>query len=558
MSKKQSKQTLYHSSRHWICVVVFACLFASLFYKIVSFDAEQLSFLRDQSDKRSLRYQDVAFRRGDILDRNGRPLAVSTRIFSIYVDPHYYSNTVGNAAIISAFIGISSEDIIARIQKRDQSRYVVLARNLHPGIAESIERADVLGLYLEEGFKRFYPASETTGQLLGYTNDEGTGIEGIELAFNSWLRTKKNQRKKVIVDGHGQVIKDFGVLNQGSAGKDLVLSIDLRIQELAYIAIQKQVRKANANHGFVVVVDPQNGEILALAGYPSFNPNNRSEIDYATVRNRVFADAVEPGSIIKPITVAAALNSGAFDQNSMIDTGKKRFFDVGKHRISDSRSYGKVTLEQLISKSSNIAAAKVGLTIGSGVMLDTFTRLAFDSNTGSHFPGEVDGRFSYGNISQAGLAALSYGYGLEITLAQIARAYSVIANGGKLVPISLIRQEQPSISEFIFEPEVTTQVRDMMRHVTRDGGTAVRAAISGYEVAGKTGTVHKVVDGAYSRNKYRSLFVGMAPAENPELVAVIMVDEPGENYYYGGEVAAPVFSEVVSKSLKLLNISPDV
>ena len=562
MSKKHSKQVLHSASRHWISIGVFVCLFAALLYKITLFDSKELSFLREKAELRSIRNKKIVYSRGDILDRNGKPLSVSTRVFTIYVDPMYYKNTADNASTISSMTGITSQEIISKVKKRVSSRYVVVKRNLEPSSAKKLKQANLDGVYFEEAFKRFYPASEITSQLVGYTNTEGNGIEGVELAFNDWLQKVESSTRKVVVDGRGRVIRDLdnlrSNLNKEDNRRDLTLSIDLRIQELAYHSLQKQVRKARAKYGSLLMVDPHSGEILALASYPSFNPNNRLGLSFSNVRNRIFTDAIEPGSTVKPFTVAAAISSGRFDKSSIVDTGKKRFFKIGNNTIFDTSSHGKVDLEQLIVKSSNIAAAKVGLDLGQDILVGFYQKLALNSNTGSYFPGESEGYIPYGKINQSQLATLSYGYGLRVTLAQIARSYSAFANGGYLVPLSLLQTKEPRVLEPVLDPKVAKQLREIMSLVTLDGGTAKRASIKGYSVAGKTGTVHKYYNGRYSRNKYTSLFVGMAPAKNPKVVAVVMIDEPSENRYYGGEVAAPVFSEVVGESLKLLHINPDV
>lgn len=546
---------------------MFVCLFAALFYKVALFDSKEITSLRKKAEQRSIRHKKVVYRRGDILDRNGKSLSVSTKVFTVYVDPRHYKNTVSNANILSSMTGVLSQDIVSKVKAMKALHYVVLAKNLPPALAqkivEKVKQIQFSGVYLEEAFKRFYPASEVVSQVIGYTDSGGKGIEGLELAFNDWLQVSESTRK-VVVGGRGQTIKNISSLKSGlhakAKNKNLALSIDLRMQELAYYALQKQVKKARAKHGSLMMVDPSSGEILALVGYPSFNPNNRSDLRFQDVRNRAFTDAIEPGSTMKPFTVAAALSSGKFDMDSVIDTGKKRFFEIGKHRISDTRSHGKVNLEQLVVKSSNIAAAKVGLVLGSETLVGFYNKLALNSSTGSYFPGESEGQTPYGRIKKAELATLSYGYGLKVTVAQLARAYSVLANGGFLVPLTLLQEEKQRHKESVLDPKVAEQLRGIMSLVTRDGGTAKKASIKGYSVAGKTGTVHKYDhnEGGYSRNKYRSLFVGMAPASNPQLVAVVMIDEPSENRYYGGEVAAPVFAEVVGESLRLLHVNPDL
>jgi cell division protein FtsI (penicillin-binding protein 3) len=486
-------------------------------------------------------------------------MAVSTPVDSVWVNPKELLSARDKWPRLAAVLKINYGKMERMLAKRLDREFVYLQRHVSPALADKVVALEIPGVFLQREYKRFYPMGEVAAHVVGFTNVDDLGQEGMELAHNDWLRSTPGA-KRVMRDRLGRVFNNVESIRQSQAGKDLVLSVDRRLQYLAYRELKAAVKRHKAVSGSAVMLDAQSGEVLAMVSQPSFNPNNRSEYKSANYRNRAVTDVFEPGSTIKPFTVAAALEQGRFTPASVIDTSPG-FFKVGGGIVKDIRNYGAIDVSTVIQKSSNVGASKIALAIDAEAFWSTLSTAGIGEDTGSGFPGESDGLLNF--FSQwrtLEQATLAFGYGLSVTPLQLAQSYAVFANDGKRPGISF----QPVSSEQAREQQVQVisdktarAVRRMMEAVVADGGTATQARVPGYRVAGKTGTVKKAGVGGYLEDKYISIFAGMAPASNPRLVMVVMIDEPRDGEYYGGVVAAPVFSRVMSGALRLMDIPPD-
>jgi cell division protein FtsI (penicillin-binding protein 3) len=513
-------------------------------------------FLARQGDMRNLRVEPLAAHRGVITDRDGRPLAVSTPVTSLWANPRelleaedQWVRLEGNPVVDAAAL----KEKVAGHQNRE---FIYLARHLAPEQAGPVLDARVPGIYPLTEYRRYYPAGEVTSHVVGFTNIDEQGQEGVELAFDERLRGEPG-RKQVVRDLRGRVIQDIEVLQAARPGEDLALSIDLRLQYLAYRELLGAVSRHKATGGSAVVLDAATGEVLAMVNQPAYNPNNRARLDPSALRNRAVTDLFEPGSTIKPLTVAAALQQGMVTPGTTVDT-RPGSIRVGAKTIRDHRNYGVIDVTTILTKSSNVGATKLALRMEAQMLPQFFQQFGFGSATGVRFPGESDGvlpwRRKWSEIEQA---TLSYGYGLSVTALQLAQAYAVVANQGVRMPLSLQRVAQPQPGERVLSKPVADSLVHMLRTVVSREGTARRARVPGYEVAGKTGTVHKVTAKGYADDRYIALFAGMAPASNPRYVTVVMVDDPRGEDYYGGLVAAPVFSSIMEGVLRTLHVPPD-
>jgi cell division protein FtsI (penicillin-binding protein 3) len=425
-----------------------------------------------------------------------------------------------------------------------------------PSVAGSVLALGIEGVYLQREYRRYYPMGEVTAHVVGFTNIDDVGQEGIELAFDEALRGVGGS-KRVLRDRIGQVVADVERIRDPKSGRDLVLSIDRRIQYRAYRALLAAVNRNQARAGSVVVLDARNGEVLAMVNQPSYNPNNRAERIGSRSRNRAVTDVFEPGSAVKPFTIAAALDSGQFRSDTVVDTSPG-YMKVGKYTIKDVRNYGRIDLSTIVKKSSNVGASKVALSLQPRDVWQTLSRFGFGLSTGSGFPGETDGVLThYFEWREAHRATLSYGYGFSVTALQLAQAYAAIANGGMLSNAGFLPAESGMVGTRAVSEDVALQLRRMLESAVSPGGTGSRARIEGFRVAGKTGTVRKATSGGYSEDRYIAIFVGMAPISSPRIVTVVVIDEPSAGEYYGGRVAAPVFADVTEGALRLLGVAPD-
>jgi len=428
-------------------------------------------------------------------------------------------------------------------------------RQVSPDEGEKIKSLGIPGVYLQREYKRYYPAGEVTSHVIGFANVDDKGQEGLELAYDDWLSGEPGS-KRVIRDRLGQVIDDVERIKNAEPGKSVYLSLDRRIQYLAYQSLKSAVKKHKAIAGSAVVLDVSTGEVLAMVNQPSFNANDRSQLKPGVYRNRSVTDVFEPGSTMKPFTIAAALETGRWHPKDNVRTAPG-YYKVQGSTIKDIRNYGKINLGEIILKSSNVGISKVALSLDQEQQLNMYMNLGFGVNSGSGFPGERNGNLRSVRVSEFERATMSFGYGLSVTPLQLARAYSAIAADGILYPVSFLRREESVEGERVMSGQTAKKVRRMMERVVSPEGTANKASIANYRVAGKTGTMHKFISGGYAKDRYLSVFAGMAPASNPKLVMVVMINEPRNGQHFGGQVAAPVFSKVISGALRLLDIAPD-
>ena len=551
-----SKASHISRGRRFVLIGLMLAGFAVLAGRSAQLQLVDQAFLQEQGDARHLRVVQVPAHRGMIVDRNGEPLAISTPVQSVWANPQELVASPGEMARVAELLALDVDRLQRLIGQRKDREFVYLRRHIAPDRAEQVMALDVRGIYLQREYRRYYPAGEVAGHLVGFTNVDDHGQEGLELAYDDWL-TGQPGAKRVIKDGQRHIIEDVENIRSARPGNKLTLSIDRRIQYLAYRELKAAVRQHHARSGSIVVLDSRSGEVLALANQPSFNPNNRRRLRPDRLRNRAVTDVFEPGSTMKPFVIAAALQTGKYRPGTRIDTSPG-LFQVGVHTIRDMHDYGVLDLTGVIRKSSNVAASKIALSLEPRTLWGFLSGAGFGVSTGSGFPGEADGHLAaYRRWRDIERATLAYGYGLSVTAMQLAQAYSLFANDGYRVPVTLLRREDPAPREAVFTPQVARAVRHMMESVVHAGGTAVKAAVPGYRVAGKTGTVHKSVSGGYAEDRYVAVFAGLAPASDPRLVAVVVINEPRNGVHYGGLVAGPVFSRVMAGALRLLNITPD-
>lgn len=510
-------------------------------------------FLQEQGQARTVREEVIQAYRGVITDRNGEILAVSTPVKSIVVNPQRFD--VKNTAKLAEAIGVKTTELAAKIGRFSDKQFMYVARNLPPQDADRILTLKLEGVSAENGFQRFYPAGEVAAHVVGFTDIDDRGREGMELALESWLAGSPGTRR-VMKDLKGNVVKDLGVVKAAESGNDVQLSLDLRLQYLAYRELKNAVAVQGAASGSIVMLDARTGEILAMANQPSYNPNNRSQIKPAQLRNRAVTDVVEPGSTMKPFTIIAALESGRYFPGTKIDTSPGHFRVAGK-TYSDFKNYGVIDLTTVIQKSSQVAISKLAMDLPPEDLRDVFHRVGIGQVSGTGFPGEALGRLpNPRRWHPTERAALAFGHGLSLTALQLAHAYTIFSTGGVLRPTSILKQQDVPVGTRVVDAKYSQQVLDMLKTVTQAGGTATRAQIKAYPVAGKTGTAHKVGDGGYADDKYVALFAGLAPADNPEIVMVVIIHEPPQEHYYGGEAAAPIFARVAESTLRLLQVPP--
>jgi len=542
--------------RRWFLLGIYTIGMVGLLFRAVDLQVLNKEFLQDHGDARALRVVKIPAHRGMITDRNGESLAISTPVNSIWAVPRKVLASDSNLDQLAEYLQINGEELTTLLKDRIGRQFVYLKRHVAPALAEEVMLLDIPGISLQREYRRYYPAGEVTSHVLGFTNIDDSGQEGLELAYDGWLKGLPGS-KRVLKDRLGRVIENIESISTPNPGKQLVLSIDRRVQYLAYRELKTAVNHHKARAGTLVMLDVSTGEIVAVVGQPSFNPNNRTGLKSGNYRNRALTDVFEPGSTLKPFTIAAALESGLYDSKTTIDT-RPGFFKVGDHIIRDHRDYGVIDLATIIKKSSNIGASKIALSLEPQDFWTTLARVGFGQATGSGFPGEASGFLnSYNNWSEVEQATMSFGYGMSVTALQLAQAYMAFASDGMMLPVSFLKVEEPVSASRVFSASVARKVRAMLEAVVQKGGTGYRASIEGYRVSGKTGTVRKTVAGGYSEDRYLSLFAGMAPASNPRLIAVVIIDEPQGEQYYGGLVAAPVFSNVMAGALRLLDIPPD-
>ena len=557
---KKSVQAVIPRWRYYLVMLILASLPILLLVKIAQLQIlpsqeRGVDFLQHQGDSRAIRNVTIPAYRGLITDRNGEPLAISTPVTAIVANPKNIQKS--DIARLSLALKISESQLQSRLQRYRNKSFMYLVQQLPNDEAEKILKLNIPGVSGQQRYKRFYPAGEVTAQLVGFTNYLDIGQEGMELAYDDWL-TGEPGKKKVVLDKNRRVINDISLIQAASSGEDLRLSIDLRVQYAAYRALKKAVKKHNAKSGSVVVLDVNSGEVLAMVNQPSFNPNDRSKLRQSSVRNRAITDLMEPGSTVKPFTVLAALESGQFSAQSRIDTNPG-YLKVDYKTFVDPSNYGELNLAEVLTKSSQVGTTKVALALDPESTRDLFQRVGFGEVMGTGFPGETLGSLpAYRKWHPVTQATFAFGYGLSVSSLQLARAYAVLANDGLRKEISMVALNSEPEGLRVINAATTKEVRHMLRAASSHKGTGRRAMIDGYSVGGKTGTLHKVkVNGGYDDNRYMSVFAGLSPISSPRLATVVVIDEPRQGDYFGGLVAAPVFSEITGNALRLMQVTPD-
>jgi cell division protein FtsI (penicillin-binding protein 3) len=553
---KRAEQIITHPLRLWIVLAVLFAALAVLAARAVQLQVVSADYLQAQGNARHLRVVEVAASRGMIVDRDGEPLAISTPVESVWADPGEFQEGRDQWGKLASLLEMAPREL-ARLYARNADReFMYLKRHVTPELARKVEALEVPGVGLRREYRRYYPSGPIAGHVVGFTDVDDRGLEGIELAFDDRLRGRPG-KKQVIRDGRRDIIQDVENIQTAVDGSDVVLSIDARIQYLAFRALKAAVAENHARSGSVVVVDSRSGEILAMVNEPDFNPNNRSNLGSSRSRNRAVTDVFEPGSTLKPFTIATALETHRFSPDTRIETSPG-FIKIGKYTIRDHRDYGLLTVSRVIVKSSNVGASKIALQLEPQAIWNTLRRVGFGDSTGSGLPGESTGRLMpWTRWHEVEQATMAFGYGIAVTPLQLAQAYQAIANDGVLIPVTILRRDQPVIGERAFAPSTAHEIRAMLEMAVSDQGTGSAARVPRYRVAGKTGTVHISTSDGYAEDRYTSVFAGMAPASSPRLVMMVMIEEPRAGRYYGGEVAAPVFARVMAGALRLLNISPD-
>jgi cell division protein FtsI (penicillin-binding protein 3) len=553
---RQDGETRFVRWRFWFVAVGLSLAAVALVARSVYLQVIDQKFLESQGDARFTRVAKLSANRGMILDRNGEPLAVSTPVDTVWANPSELAQSPQSFPKLAKALDRDPAWLARRITSSLDREFVYLVRHMRPQDAARVKALGVPGIYLLREYRRYYPAGEVTGHLLGFTSVDDVGQEGLELAFDQWLGGQPGA-KRVIQDRLGRTIEDIEQIRAASPGQDLRTSIDLRVQYLAYRELKAAVQANRARSGSLVLLDIRTGEVLAMVNQPAFNPNDREQYAASRYRNRAATDIFEPGSSIKPFIVAAGMKIGKYHSDTLIDTSPG-MMRVGIKTIQDKHNLGMIDVTTVLAKSSNVGVVKIALSLKPEEMWRSLDALGFGHVTGSGFPGESAGLVpGFEHWRPIGQATMSYGYGLSVTPLQLAQAYAILGSGGLMRPVSLRKVEATPAAERVIDEHVARELVRMMESVVSDVGTARRASVVGYRVAGKTGTAWKAASGGYSTNKYMAVFGGVVPASNPRLAAVVVIDEPSSGVYYGGEVAAPVFSAVMSGALRLLAIPPD-
>ncbi|MBV8341413.1 MAG: penicillin-binding protein 2 [Gammaproteobacteria bacterium] len=539
-----------------LLLAMLALAAGALAWRAVDLQLVDHGFLAREGNARFSRVLDIAAHRGTITDRYGEPLAVSTPVDSVWVNPGELASATEQIPRLAAALRLDRQELARRVTATLDREFLYLARHLEPAEAARIKALGIPGVYTSREYRRYYPAGEVTAHLLGFTNIDDAGQEGLELAFDHWL-AGEDGAKRVIQDRHGRIVQNVESIRPAREGRDLVLAIDLRIQYLAYRELKAAIREQRARAGSLIVLDVATGEVLAMVNQPAYNPNDRQQLEAATYRNRAATDIFEPGSSIKPFFVAAGLVSGKYDSRSIIDTSPG-FFKVGAKIFEDEHNLGAISIATVLAKSSNVGMAHIALTLAPQQIWGTLTALGFGQVTTSGYPGESAGLLPpYAQWRPIGIVTMSHGYGLSVTPLQLAHAYATVGAFGLVRPVSFLRVAAPPPGEPSLDRAVCSELIAMLESVVAAEGTGKLAAIPGYRVSGKTGTAWKATAGGYSTDRYMAVFGGVAPATAPRLAAVVVIDEPGAGQHMGGEVAAPVFSRVVGGALRLLAVAPD-
>ena len=543
------------TARATVLLSLLLLCFALLVIRALYLQVWHNDFLQQEGASRFTRIIELPAHRGMVTDRYGEPLAISTPVESVWASPADVELTGSQRRQLARLLDLEEQELKKKLTEPGRE-FVYLRRHLPPELAAKVVQLGLSGVGLKREYRRYYPAGDLTAQLIGITNIDDRGLEGIELEYQDWLAGKPGSRR-VIKDRLGRVVEDAESIRAPVEGRDLALSIDSKLQYLAFRELKAAVAQHQAKAGGIVVLDIKTGEVLALANLPAFNPNNRATLDVRRARNRAITDTFEPGSTLKPFTVAAALEAGVITPDTVVQTAPG-WLTVGDATIHDAHPETLLTVGQVIQKSSNVGAAKLALALPRESLWGMLSGVGFGAASQLGFPGEVSGFLrAYQHWRPIEQATLSYGHGISVSLLQLARAYTIFATNGELQSLTLVRRDQAAEGKRVISERTARAVRSMLELVVKAGGTAPRARIMGYRVAGKTGTAHKLEGKGYAGDRYVSSFVGIAPASDPRLLVAVMIDEPSAGEYYGGVVAAPVFSQVMSEALRMLAIPHD-
>ncbi len=552
---KKSTFVIQKHRLYLVCLILFG-LIAVIENRLFTLQILEHDFLQEEADNRHVRTVEIPTIRGNITDRNNELLAVSLPVNTIWANPKEVRIDITELSSLANIIDVDVSSLMNRLNDNSTREFLYLRRQLPPEVSTEVMKLGLPGVYSMREYKRFYPAGESVAHLLGFTSIDDNGQEGLELAYESWLGSTPG-RKQVLRDRFGRIIEDIRSIVPPIEGNDLQTTIDLRLQYRAYQELKRAVFEHNATSGSIVIVDVDSGDILALANQPYFNPNNRASFSARDYRNRAISDVFEPGSAMKPFIVAAAVESGIYDELSMIDTSPGSLLINGRIITSDYNNYGSINLRTILENSSNVGASKVALSLDREFLYQTLNSFGFGNSLGSGLPGEAGGNLSapetWATVKQATMA---YGYGLSVTTLQLAQAYTVLAAGGIRRPLSFIRNETIPTGTRVISEENAEKVNLMLESVVANG-TGGNATVDNYRVGGKTGTAWKAVSGGYSEANYIASFAGFAPVSKPKFVIIVVIDDPKNSEYYGGSVAAPVFSNVMSEALRIYGIEPD-
>jgi cell division protein FtsI (penicillin-binding protein 3) len=545
----------FSGRRKFVVTFIMVCMLA-LVVRDIHLQVISKQFLKHQGDMRQVDEVAVYAYRGMIMDRNGEPLAISTPVESIWINPRElrYAKQEGIRAM-EKLLNLPEGKVMEWIKEEPRRQFLYIARRVNPQLGEDVKALKLEGVYFEREFKRYYPAGGVSAHIVGFTNVDDIGQAGMESGYEKQLKGTAGS-KRVIRDGQRRIIDDVESINEPVSGKTLELSIDQRIQYLAYKELQVAVEENNAKSGTLVVLDAKNGEILAAVNQPSFNPNTRNNLKESVYRNRAFTEVFEPGSTVKPFVVAAALDGGYIKPNSIFPTNGT--LQIGRNTVRDVHNYGTLDVTHVLTKSSNVGVSMMSLKMPPKYLWDTYHQLGFGVSAGAGFPGEASGRIKdYKRWHDFDRATMSFGYGLNSSALQLARSYTALADDGLLHSVSLLKREEDDDVVRVFSAKTARSVRKMMETVLTKEGTAYEARVDGYSAAGKTGTVKKATATGYTESSYFAVFAGMAPVNDPRLIIVVMIDEPSAGKYYGGLVSAPVFSKVMAGALRILEVAPD-
>lgn len=541
----------------WRRRVLLVCLllgFTLLMIQSAYLQNTNKEFLQKKGDDRYSRTLKLQAYRGKISDRNGEILAVNSPVDSVWANPSQLNMSAKQKIALAKLLNVKTTAIDEKVANKKRE-FVYVKRRISPDLAKQVERLGIQGINLQREYRRFYPAGDVVSHVVGFTGIDGVGQEGVELMRDESLSGLAGKRR-VIKDRKGHIVEELEVISEPRDGQELVLSIDRRVQYLVFRELAKAVTQYKAKAASAVMLDAKTGEVLAMVNFPTYNPNNPTNIKGKT-RNRAVTDMFEPGSTMKPVAAAAGMQYGGYTPTTTIDTSPG-YMRIGPATIHDTHPYDEMTVAEVVRKSSNVGAAKIALSLEKEKLWRTFNDLGFGTKTKVGFPGEARGTVrAYEGWRPIEQATMSYGHGISVTLLQLARAYTVFANNGELLPVSLMKLDKAPKGEPVFSAEVANDVKDMLEMVVQPGGTGIKAQVAGYRIAGKTGTAHKLGAHGYEKDKYVGSFVGMAPASNPRLIMAVMIDEPTSGEYYGGTVAAPVFSAVMADVLRLLAVPQD-